>query len=253
MSLEKVDEICRELEKPFDENENEDFGLQGENLPPQKGLDVFEPTSYAENANLLDTLGQEDLYPANYAEQLNCVEEDRILESKGAIKIEGIESDEVAKYSELQKCMHVKRAGLFKIRIICEDVPSSDDSNYYIRLVLVRDHEGFTHIPVDQVCEKHYEGDELKKHVLRYSKDYNFFPAIYVDGYRPSIVFEVPPPEDGKIVVTLGVEFKCNDSCVTSQEMSSESKSMAHKARDLRLVHTLEIRRNFKMEIIQRK
>ena len=39
---------------------------------------------------------------------------------------------------------------------------------------------------------------------------------------------------------------------VTSQ-MLSESKSMTHKARDLRLVHTLEIRRNFKMEILQRR
>ena len=81
----------------------------------------------------------------------------------------------------------------------------------------------------------------------------------------------------------MGVYFKCNDSCgecfhlflqlknklllkhfhclffsidlfaVTSQQMVSESKSMAHKARDLRLVTTLEIRKNFKMEIIQRK
>merc|ERR1711971_764942 len=34
--------------------------------------------------------------------------------------------------------------------------------------------------------------------------------------------------------------------------MLSESKSMKHKARNLRLVHTLEIRKNFKMEILQR-
>jgi len=248
-----------------DENENGDSGLQGKNLPRQEvintpGLDVFGPPSYVENKdsgeqenqNLLDTLGHEDFFPPNYAEQLDCVEEDKLLESKGATIIEGIESDEVAKYSERQKCMHVKRTGLFKIRVTCEGVPSPDDSTFYIRVMLVRDHEGFTHIPVDQVCEKHDEGDELKKHVLRYSKDYNFYPAIYVNGYRPSIVVEVPPPEDGNIVVTMGVYFKCNDSCVTSQQMVSESKSMAHKARDLRLVTTLEIRKNFKMEIIQR-
>lgn len=108
-------------------------------------------------------------------------------------------------------------------------MPSPDDSTFYIRVMLVRDHEGFTHIPVDQVCEKHDEGDKLKRHVLRYSKgdpfafnttfinglgrclhhrdtgipdilqlcfsftfsDYNFYPAIYVNGYRPSIVVEV--------------------------------------------------------------
>ena len=46
--------------------------------------------------------------------------------------------------------------------------------------------------------------------------------------------------------------IKINLFAVTSQ-MLSESKSMTHKARDLRLVHTLEIRRNFKMEILQRR
>ena len=47
--------------------------------------------------------------------------------------------------------------------------------------------------------------------------------------------------------------FSIDLFAVTSQQMVSESKSMAHKARDLRLVTTLEIRKNFKMEIIQRK
>ena len=101
MSPEDAEKMCRMLENPNNKNENEDSGLQEENLPPQDtlGLDVFGPPSYAENveSGVLDTLGQEELYPANYAEQLNCVEEDRILESKGAIKIEGIESDEVGK------------------------------------------------------------------------------------------------------------------------------------------------------------
>merc|ERR1711981_1302335 len=100
MSPEEMEELCRILENPYDENENEDSGLQGENLPPQEGidtlgLDVSGPPSYAENEdsgvqenqNLLDTLGHEDFYPANYSEQLDCVEEDKILESKGAIKI----------------------------------------------------------------------------------------------------------------------------------------------------------------------
>lgn len=289
MLPEEWSEICRLLKIPYDESENEDSGLQGamENLPSQEGFEDFPPQnsaenenselqgemdilpshhippSYAENEdsgvqeNLLDTLGQEDLYPSNYAEQYSSTHiEDSILESKkGGIKmkIEPIEIDEVARYSEIQKCMHVKRTGLFKIRLICEGVPSSDDSTFFIRLMLVREHEGYTHMPVDKVCQKHQdqEEEELKNHVIRYSKDYNFYPAIYVEGYRPSIVFEVPAPENRKIDVTLGMFFKCNDSCVTSQILS-ESKSMTHKARDLRLVHTLEIRRNFKMEILQR-
>ena len=28
-------------------------------------------------------------------------------------------------------------------------------------------------------------------YLIFYISDYNFYPAIYVDGYRPSIVFEV--------------------------------------------------------------
>jgi hypothetical protein len=150
--------------------------------------------------------------------------------------------------------MHVKRTGQFKIRITCEGVPSS--FAFFLRLLLVRDHYGFSHIPVDQVCKKHQgQGDdELKNHVLRFPEDYKDYRANYVEGCRPSVVFEVPPPEDGKIEVTLPVYFICNDSCVTSQQMVSESKSMTHKARDLRLVCTLEIRRNFgdALEIVQR-
>ena len=61
--------------------------------------------------------------------------------------------------------MHVKRTGHFKIRVTCEGiklinkeiilqadfsgVPSS--FAFFLRLMLVRDHYGFTHIPVDQV------------------------------------------------------------------------------------------------------
>ena len=51
-------------------------------------------------------------------------------------------------------------------------VPSSDDSTFFIRLMLVREHEGYTHMPVDKVCQKHQdqEEEELKNHVIRYSK-----------------------------------------------------------------------------------
>ena len=34
------------------------------------------------------------------------------------------------------------------------------------------------------------------------------FLSCYID-----LVFQVPPPEDGKIKAILGVFFKCNDSC----------------------------------------
>jgi len=260
---EELEEVLEMLENPYDENENKDSGLQGEmeNLPPQEGfdtlgLDAFGPPSNSGvQENLLDNLGLQELYSSNCADKYSSPHsEDSILESKGDMKIEPIESDEVARYSEVQESMHVKRTGLFKIRLTCEGVPSFDGSTFHIRLMLVRDHESFRDLPVDKVCKKHEDqgGNELNNHVLRYSKDYNFYPANYVEGYRPSIVFEVPAPEDGKIDVPFGVYFICNDSCVTSQQMVSGSKSMAHKARPLRLVCTLEIRRNFQMEILQR-
>ena len=66
--------------------------------------------------------------------------------------------------------MHVKRTGHFKIRVTCEGiklinkeiilqadfsgVPSS--FAFFLRLMLVRDHYGFTHIPVDQVMGVQY-------------------------------------------------------------------------------------------------
>jgi len=76
---------------------------------------------------------------------------------------------------------------------IIQGVPSSDNNfeKYYIRLMLVRNHNGFTHLPVDRVCDVHGTGDDLKSHVLRISKEQNSYPANYVDGKRPSIVFEV--------------------------------------------------------------
>ena len=59
-----------------------------------------------------------------------------------------------------------------KDNIIIQGVPSSDNNfeKYYIRLMLVRNHNGFTHLPVDRVCDVHGTGDELKSHVLRISK-----------------------------------------------------------------------------------
>ena len=57
----------------------------------------------------------------------------------------------------------------------------------------------------------------------------NTYAANYVDGARPSIVFEVrlfsvtlspshslfqvPPPRNGKIDIDLNTFFACNDSC----------------------------------------
>jgi hypothetical protein len=66
--------------------------------------------------------------------------------------------------------------------------------------------------------------------------------------------FQVPPPENGRIDLLLTVYFTCNDSCVNSQTYNETTKSvcMPHKGRDLRLIHTLEIKRNYKMEILQR-
>ena len=63
---------------------------------------------------------------------------------------------------------------------IIQGVPSSDNNfeKYYIRLMLVRNHNGFTHLPVDRVCDVHGTGDELKSHVLRISK-----------GDQPFLVF----------------------------------------------------------------
>ena len=140
MLPEEWSEICRLLKIPYDESENEDSGLQGamENLPSHEGFEDFPPQNSAENENselrgemdilpshhippnyaenedsgvqenLLDTLGQEDLYPSNYAEQYSSTHtEDSILESKkGGIKmkIEPIEIDEVGNILKIQFC-----------------------------------------------------------------------------------------------------------------------------------------------------
>jgi len=249
-------EICSLLEIPFDENENEG---EMENLPSDHIL-----PNYTENEDLeevednhLETFGLQELFSdCAPLELLSPHIEDNILENKGDMKIEPIEIYEVAKYSNLQQSLHVKRAETFKIRLICKGVPANGTGKWYIRLMLVRAHEGFTDIPVDTCCKKHQGrgNDELKNHVLRFLKDYKDYRANYVEGYRPSIVFEVPPPEDGKIEVTLPMYFTCTDSCVTSRQMQSESKGLKQKSRDMRLVVTLETRRNFgdALQILQR-
>ena len=101
---EELEEVLEMLENPYDENENKDSGLQGEmeNLPPQEGFDTLEldsfgpPSNSGVQENLLDNLGLQELYSSNCADKYSSPHsEDSILESKGDMKIEPIESDEV--------------------------------------------------------------------------------------------------------------------------------------------------------------
>jgi len=141
-----------------------------------------------------EDFGLPELFPENPSDEYASPHvEENILESIGRMKTRAILMDKVVEYSDIQKCLHVKRGSSLKFHVTCEGVPSSDNNfeKYYIRLMLVRNHNGFTHLPVDRVCDVHGTGDELKSHVLRISKDQNSYPANYVDGKRPSIVFEV--------------------------------------------------------------
>jgi hypothetical protein len=144
--------------------------------------------------------------------------------------------------------------------------------------MLVRNHNGFTHLPVDRVCDV----TSLTSTALAMNWKARFFafqktkililPTMLTESVLPLFLrwaamlscvlveslcqcwFQVPPPENGRIDLLLTVYFTCNDSCVNSQTYNETTKSvcMPHKGRDLRLIHTLEIKRNYKMEILQR-
>ena len=143
MLPEEWSEICRLLKIPYDESENEDSEQQGavENIPFEEGFENFIPPNSAENENselqgemdnlpshhippnyaenedsgvhenLFDSLGQEELYPSNYAEQYSSPHsEDSILESKQGdikMKIEPIEIDEVGNLFKYKSVLYL--------------------------------------------------------------------------------------------------------------------------------------------------
>ena len=127
-----------------DENENGDSGLQGENLPPQEGintpgLDVFGPPSYAESENTdsgvqgmqgeplppqegIDTLGLDVFGPPCYAENEDSGEQ----ENQNLLDTLGHKEFFPPNYAEQLDCVEEDRLLESKGAIIIEGIESDE-------------------------------------------------------------------------------------------------------------------------------
>ena len=172
------------------------------------------------------------------------------IEERGKMTI-SIPNTENAQYSRYNKFLHVKSAtGYgnpgFQTKLTFKEVPEEERAKYYLRCYLIRDNKSVRHIPIDKVCDKHLPAnDTLPSHVLRHYQENNqdIKTIQYIkgaEGTQPSILFQLHPPENGTIEVTIRLYLMCYDSCRNTQNPDPKAPTK-HSSRDLRMVQTLEI------------